>query len=331
MVADDFFQGRLVLVTGGTGFIGQRLVSVLRERRVQLRVLVRAINTLPADWDGIETAVGDLTDSASLEQACYGVNTVLHIAGFAHADATNAAAFTAQHWEINAEGTFRLLAAAVNARVERFVFVSSVKAVGTPGSHCVDERWDLPPETPYGQAKRAAEERVALVGLTQKMHVVNLRPALVYGPGMRANLLRLVEGVRRGWLPPLPETSNRRSLVHVDDLVQAILLCASHPVAAGKTYFVTDGVGYSGRDLYVMICSAMGRSIPHWSVPAGLLWRAAAVTDQLLAWRGNQDRKAYAAVEKLLGWACYDSTQISTELGYTPIWTFDKYCKLLKF
>ncbi len=99
------------------------------------------------------------------------------------------------------------------------------------------EDWDAPPETPYGRAKRAAEERVLAVGRESGMQTVNLRPALVYGPGIQANLLRLIEAVRRGWLPPLPETGNRRSLVHVDDVVQALLLAAAHPAAAGSDLF----------------------------------------------------------------------------------------------
>jgi UDP-glucose 4-epimerase len=82
---------------------------------------------------------------------------------------------------------------------------------------------------------------VLAVGRESGMHTVNLRPALVYGPGMKGNLARLIAAVRRGWLPPLPETGNRRSLVHVDDVAQALLLAAAQPAAAGRTYFVTDG------------------------------------------------------------------------------------------
>ena len=240
MVAPDFFRDRPVLVTGGTGFVGRRLAAVLRERGARLRVLVRSVSGIPPDWDGVEVVAGELADAASLARACAGMDTVIHAAGFAHADAA-APALAVRHWTVNAEGTFRLLDAAVAARVERFVFLSSVKAVGDPGPRCVDETWDALPETPYGRAKRAAEERVLAVGRESGLHAVNLRLALVYGPEMKANLARLVEAVRRGWCPPLPETGNRRSLVHVDDVVQAALLAAAHPAARGQTYLVTDG------------------------------------------------------------------------------------------
>lgn len=327
VVGSNFFQERSVLVTGATGFIGRRVVDALRARGARPRILVRSDRALPTGWAGVEVIIGDLSDAASLARACDGAHTVLHAAAFAHVDTANAPDFAARHWAVNAEGSFRLLDAAVNAGVERFVLVSSVKAVGDPGAQCRDESWDSLPETPYGRAKRAAEERVLAVGWARGLHTVNLRPALVYGPGMKANLARLIEAARRGWLPPLPETGNRRSLVHVDDVVRAILLVASKPAAAGKTYIVTDGAPCSGRELYVMIRTALQRPTPSWAVPAGVLRVAAESVDRLRWLAGSRNRKAHTTLEKLLGWACYDSTRISTELGYCPVWTLERYLK----
>ena len=161
-------------------------------------------------------------------------------------------------------------------------------------------------------------------GVKSGMHTVNLRPALVYGPGMKANLARLIATVRRGWLPPLPETGNRRSLVHVDDVVQALLLAATHPAAAGQTYFVTDGRPYSGGELYRLIRQALGRSMPRWAVPAAALWGLVALVDSLRWLIGYRDRKASAMLDKLLGWACFDSRRIVNELGYQPVWDLER-------
>lgn len=327
VVAVDFFQDRLVLVTGATGFIGRRLAMTLRERGARVRALVRLERAIPLDWNGVEIAIGDLADAASLARACAGIDTVIHAAGFAHADAAATPELAARHWTINAEGTFRLLDAAATAQVERFVHLSSVKAVGEPEPRCVDEGWDAPPATPYGRAKRAAEARVLGVGREVGLHAVNLRLALVYGSGMKANLARLVEAVRRGWLPPLPETGNRRSLVHVDDVCQAALLAAAYPAARGQTYLVTDGRPYSGRELYLTIRQALGYAAPRWAVPASVLYGAAMLTDGVLWLTGRRDRRAKAALDKLLGWACYDSTRIKQELGYWPSWTFQRYCE----
>ncbi|HRE55103.1 MAG TPA: NAD-dependent epimerase/dehydratase family protein [Candidatus Competibacter sp.] len=325
----DFFRGRPVLVTGGTGFIGRRLILALQARGARLRVLRRAQSAWPADWREVEPALGDLSDALSLASACSGIDTVIHAAGFAHADAADTPDFAVRHWTANAEGTYRLLDAAAAAGVKRLVFLSSVKAVGDPGARCVDETWDQPARTPYGRAKRAAEARVAAVGRERGLHAVNLRPALVYGPGMKANLARLLDAARRGWLPPLPETGNRRSLVHADDVAQAALLSAAHPAAAGRTYFVTDGESYSGRKLYLILRAALGRPIPRWTVPAGVLYGGATAADGVLRLCGRGDRKAREALDKLLGWACYDATRIGIELGYRPVWTLERYCREL--
>lgn len=327
VVASDFFRDRPVLVTGGTGFIGRRLVAALRERGARVQVLVRSVGGIPLDgWDGVEVVAGDLADTTSLTRACAGMDTVIHAAGFAHADTATMPDLAARHWAVNAEGTFHLLDAAAKTHVERLVYLSSIKAVGDPGPQCVDETWDVLPETPYGHAKRAAEERVLAVGRESGLHTVNLRPALVYGPGVQANLARFIEVVRRGWLPPLPETGNRRSLVHVDDVVQAAFLAAMHPAARYQTYLVTDGRPYSGRELYLTIRRALGYSVPRWAVPAGVLYGMTTLADSARGLAGRRDRPARAALDKLLGWACYDSTRIEQELGYRPDWTFQRYC-----
>ena len=330
VVAAKFFHDRSVLVTGATGFIGRRLVMALQERAARVRTLVRVMGSAPPDWERVEIVAGDLADSASLTRACAGINTVIHVAGFAHADAVNTPEFAARHWAINAKGTFRLLDAAVAAGVKCFIFLSSIKAVGELESpwvdeRWVDERWNTPPETAYGQAKRAAEERVLAVGRSAGIHAVNLRPALVYGPGMKGNLPRLIDAVRRGWLPPLPETGNRRSLVHVDDVVQAVLLAAALPAAAGQTYFVTDGQAYSGRELYRLIRRMLDLPEPRWTLPAPAIYGMAGLADGLLGLAGRRNRPVWTALNQVLGGAGYDSSRIQRELGYRPEWTLARY------
>lgn len=328
MVVDlDFYRERIVLVTGGTGFIGRRLVTALQERGACLRVLARSISALPVDWQDVEVILGDLADPDSLARACSGANTVFHVAGFAHADANDVADFAARHQTVNFEGSVRLFATAADAHVERLVFLSTVKAVGDPENHCIGEHWDRSPQTPYGRAKRAAEEQLTALGQEHGFHTVNLRPALVYGPGMKANLAQLFAAARRGWLPPLPETGNCRSLVHVDDVVQAMLLAAADPAAAGKTYFVTDSQPYSGRELSHILRESLGRPLLNYTVSANVIYGIADLADTLLRLVGRRDRKFGAAVDKLLGWACYDSSRIERELGYQPAWTLARYCK----
>jgi len=99
---------------------------------------------------------------------------------------------------------------------------------------------------------------------------VVLRLSMVYGPTRKGNLPRMIEAVTKGRFPPLPETGNKRSMVHVDDVVQAAMLAAERPESVGQTYVVTDGPPYSTRQIYECICEALGRDAPKWHVPIGM-------------------------------------------------------------
>lgn len=257
--------------------------------------------------------VGDLLDLLSLHAACEGMECVFHCAGYAHA-------FTSSdpdaHWRINFEGTRNLLAAAGEAGVRRFVFLSSVKAMAEPGDACADEDWPGEPATPYGRAKRAAEEAVLEAGAKYGMHVVNLRLAMVYGRGGRGNLERMARGIRVGWFPPLPETGNRRSLVHVDDVVAAMRLVAEAPEASGRTYIVADSRAYSGREIYDAIRHVLGASPASGRVPAGLLRLGGKLGDRAGALLCRPLPLNSEAVGRLLDSAHYSPARIERELGW---------------
>ncbi len=316
IVDPGWYQSRRVLVTGGTGFIGRRVVARLLDRGVRVGVLARPGSDIPDDWliRGVDLRQGDLEDPPSLVAACQGWEIVLHAAGFAHAWDTGDGA---RHWRVNAQGTRNLVTAAVAAGVSRLVHLSSIKAMGAGGDRCLDENWTAPPDSAYGRAKLAAEAAVSRAGSRHGLHAVNLRPALVYGPGAKGNLARLVSAVRRGRFPPLPEVGNRRSLVHVEDVTRAMLLAACHPAAAGGTYIVTDGQPYSTRELYLLIRRALGRPEPTWTVPVWMLRRLARAGDMAarVGWRPGFDS---VALESLLGWACYCSDRVRRELGFQP-------------
>lgn len=278
------------LITGATGFIGARLL------KAGDRALVRNANAVPG------AVVGDLLDFESLAAACNGIETVFHCAGYAHAFLSSD---PDAHWRINFEGTRNLVEAAGQAGARRFVFLSSVKAMAEPGDECVDEDWPGGPNTPYGKAKRAAEDAVLDAGVRYGMHVVNLRLAMVYGHGGRGNLERMARGIRAGWFPPLPETGNKRSLVHVEDVVSVMRLVAEAPAANGRTYIVADPRAYSGREIYDAIRAVLRAPTLRWSVPTGVLRTAGCLNDRL----GE-------IVDRLIGSACYSPARIERELGW---------------
>jgi nucleoside-diphosphate-sugar epimerase len=240
-------------VTGATGFIGQRLLVGLEANGEGVRILSR--NPHP-DY---ETVVCDLQSEPIPEDGLDGVDTVFHLAGFTH-DLRDASKLEHLYRALNVDATVRLTELAVRSGVKQFVFVSSVKAGG------YDEEQGSP-DGVYGQTKREAELKLLDIGRQSEMLVSIVRPSLVYGAVVKGNLALMRRGIEQGWFPPIPETENRRSMIHVDDLVRALLLTAENKRANGEIFIVTDGVPHSSREIYEAICQSVGKTVPQWSVP----------------------------------------------------------------
>ena len=298
------------LITGSTGFVGQRLyASLLRDGR-RVRGLSRR---KVADGSHV---TADLQDFPALIQACKGVERIFHCAGYAHAGLSRLPEEHAKHFQINFEGTRQLIEAAGECGVRRFVFLSSVKAMAEPGDACIDETFPGIPATPYGQAKRAAEEIVLATGQKFGMHVVNLRLAMVYGSGGRGNLERMGRMVKAGWFPPLPETWNHRSLVHVDDVISAIKQVAVADRAAGATYIVASSEAPSGRQLYESLRLACGLRPVAWQVPLRLL-RGGALLGDLIGDLLHKDMMFNSEIlSRLLASAWYSPGKINRDIGW---------------
>lgn len=298
-----------VLVTGASGFIGRRLCSYLQLQGVSVRGLGRQ-------------AVQGLTDHFALDLAsescppelCEGIDTVFHLAGKAHSLAENRQD-SDEYLQINTEGTRKLLEAAKLAGVKRFIFFSSVKAVGDSGLQPMDETATTSADSPYGQSKYAAEQLVLHGGYVP--HPVVIRPCMVYGQTVKGNLPRMIEAVWRGLFPPLPELYNRRSMVHVDDVVAAALLAAEKTEAAGQIYIVSDGQGYSTRQLYDFIRAALGKSPANWAIPLIVINILAKIGDAIGRLRGRRFLFDSDTLRKLTGSAWYSSAKITRELGFS--------------
>ena len=282
-------------VTGSTGFIGQRLVRAID---ANIRVLSREKQL---DY---ETVVCDLKSELIPDNALVGVDTVFHLAGFAH-DLRDATKIQNVYQKVNVDATIRLAKLAVKSNVTSFVFVSSVKAGGNPPlGKCANEREQNNTEDVYGKTKREAELKLLQIAKDSGMHVSIIRPSLVYGPNVKGNLQLILSGIKAGWFPPLPETGNRRSMIHVDDLVRAILLIAEDKQANGEIFIATDGTPHSSREIYSVICNIAGKSVPKWSVPK-FLFNLIALTSPKIKYK----------VDKLLGDECYSSGKLEA-LGF---------------
>ncbi|MBL8447859.1 MAG: NAD-dependent epimerase/dehydratase family protein [Zoogloeaceae bacterium] len=259
-----------VLVTGASGFVGSALVSTLERRQgVEVIAAGRSSSVLPPGG-----VVGpDLCGEADWAPLLAGCHVVVHTAARVHvmreSEADPYGAFRA----VNVAGTARLVKQAVTAGVRRFIFISSVKALGetsVPGRP-LEADDPLHPLDPYGRSKAEAEECLAEIADAAGMEWVVIRPPLVYGPGVKGNFRSMMRWLHRGLPLPLAGVDNLRSLVALPNLVDLMAVCLEHPAAANQRFLVSDGEDLSTPDLLRRLGTALG-SPPHlFTLPQALL------------------------------------------------------------
>ena len=303
----------VALVTGATGFIGQVLCHKLREQEV--RVVALARRAVEGPWASQLTV--DLGAERLAAASLEGIDTVFHLAGKTHAIAESRPD-EEEYQRVNTEGTAKLLRAALAAGVRRFVFVSTVKAMGNEPQGCQDETSALPPDSPYGRSKLAAEGLVLDAGRRGEVHAVVLRLPLVYGPGVKGNLAVMMEAVANERFPPLEVMDNKRSMIHVDDVARGAIAVALAEQAGGQIYILTDGEPYSTSTLYELMRTALGKTPASWHLPLWVLKLAARFGDLYGAILGRRFTLDSAAVSRLTESAWYSSRKIEHQLGFYP-------------
>lgn len=289
------------LITGARGFIGKRLCQRLKQRKHWIRALLRdaVVDTsfnLNNFTDFDEIAVFDfhqLGDTSLPMNLMQGIDTVIHLAGIAHATATK------DHYtKINIEATRQLLALAAESNIKTFIYFSSIKA--SYENALADD---------YGRSKKAAEELVLDFGKKYNRNVAILRPALVYGPRVKGNLANMIHAIQKGWFPPIPETGNKRSMISLEDVVSACILVAenlaNHNIANGKIYTLTDGIPYSTRHVYNAMRQALNLRPLNWSMP---IWMLKLLFSLL----------SPSIYERLLGSAYFSNEEICKDLDWKP-------------
>ena len=240
------------LVTGGTGFIGRHLVDALHRRSDDVTALVRserrAEHLVRA---GVKLVVGDLHDASALASATAGQDVVYHVAGLI------AARDEAEFQRANRDGTQNLLAATLQARVHRFILVSSFAAAGPsrPGQP-LDGSEEPRPVTAYGRSKLAAE--VAVRAAAADWTIV--RPPIVYGPWDR-EILKLFQAARLGVAPVFGSGSQELSAVYGPDVAEALVAVATTQRTAGRTYFACHPERFTSQQLIEGIGRALGKRV----------------------------------------------------------------------
>ena len=282
------------IVTGSSGFIGSRLCSFLEKEgcsfvRVSRSTKVNPSTDLVCDLERNEIGEGILSD----------VNTIFHLAGHAH-DLSNPEKSKSKYIRLNIDATKNLALQASTKGVKTFVFISSVKAELQDN---FSNRPSIKSQGIYGETKRKAELELIELSKQTNMKICIVRPSLVYGPNLKGNLLSMKKAIQNGWFPPLPKMQNKRSMVHVDDLVKAILI-VKEKGENGEIYNVTDGKDYSSTEIYESFYEMIQKLPPKYRVP-------------LLVLKALQYMPGSAGmnISKLIGDENYSSTKIQS-LGF---------------
>lgn len=295
-----------ILVTGANGFVGRALCAALRDAGRRVRGIVRqpAGNAAACGCD--ELIAGDICGELDWNRALNGIDSIVHLAGRAHVTRDPTPDPLAAYRRVNVDATRRLARAAADCGVRRCVFLSSIKVNGNASRVPFTERDAPRPEDPYGRTKWEAEQALREIAETSRLELVILRPPLIYGPGVKGNFLRLMRAIDRGLPLPLASIENRRSLIYVGNLADAIIASLDQPAAAGKTYLLADDDGISTPDLVRGLARELGKPARLLPFPPALLKLAGMAIGQS------------EALSRLLGSLQVDSGQIRRELGWRP-------------
>lgn len=294
-----------ILVTGASGFVGRPLVAAMLRAGYAVRAVTRRQVSFPGS---VETAiVPDFANPVDWHPILQGVDIVIHLAAMVHSKVPDTA--YSEFDQINWIATQRLADAAKEVGIERFVYISSVRAqVGASAVQVVREQDEPSPTNQYGRSKLAAEQAIRAAGVPFTI----FRPVVTYGPHPKGNMRTVVQLARSSL--PLPVLRNRRSLLALDNLIAAIIFALNNPATIGETYLVADSGPMTMSEIFMILRKVQGRSLMSINVPP-------VVMHLLLAMCGRKDLWS-----RLSGDLVVDTSKLES-LGWRP--AIDTYEGLL--
>lgn len=294
------------LVTGANGFVGRALCTQLLARGFEVRGAVRSEKSvLPQGVERI--AVGEIHGDTDWSSALQGIDIVIHLAARVHVMKDESSDPLSEFRKVNVEGTEKLAISAARAGVERLVYASSIKVNGEATTIRPYSETDASgPQDPYGVSKWEAERMLHRISKENGIEFAIIRPPLVYGPGVGGNFIRMLDWIAKGIPLPLGSVKNRRSMIYVENLADALILCSTHPDAANQTYLVSDNETVSTPELLERLSAIMGRrmAIPPFPV-------------FLLDFLGKIAGKS-AELQRLTGSLEVDASKIRKTLAWNP-------------
>jgi len=303
-----------ILVTGGTGFIGSHLVEALLARGHQVRCLVRDARRPGwlAGTVGVETVVGDLSDSGLLRAFVEGVDQVYHLAGLTRARTAR------EFLEGNGEATGRLVRGCIDAErsPRRLIYLSSLAALG-PSREPVALSEEVPPHpvSVYGLSKLVGERHV--LEARGRLHVTVLRPPVVYGPRDRG-IWTFARWVARGILPMPAGVPRHLSVCYIDDLITALVAVGEARIPSGEIFHIAGQEDVTWEEVGGTFAEALGVRVRTVRIPVSVLWVLGAVAE---GWGWITRRPGFISrgkVQEAVGhWRC-DTRKAQQALGLVP-------------
>lgn len=253
-----------ILVTGASGFVGRALVVHLASEGFEVRAASRRVVAIPSGGTIERVAIPDLSGRVDWTPLIRDVDAVVHLAGVAHRDSVDEQIYD----NVIHFATSRLAAACAAAHIRRLIFVSSIGAqTGSAADQVLTERDAPRPASAYDRAKLKAEEAVRMSGCPYTI----LRPVLVYGPGVKGNMAKLMKLANSRWPLPFGGFQNRRSLLALGNLVDAISFCLSSDLARNETFVVADPEAISVSQMLALMRQSIGRPSGLYPVSPGIL------------------------------------------------------------
>ncbi len=304
-----------LLITGANGFIGSALCSKLFDVGHFVRSAVRSKKKI-TNLKAVESVeVGEVSLTTDWSQALEGVEVIIHLVSSADRFYDKTRDSLSKFRSVNVEGTKCLANAAVQAGIKRFIYISSIKVNGEETGSPYTENSFCAPQDSYGLSKWEAEQELKMISAGTGMEIVILRPPMVYGTPAKSNFLRLVSLIKSGVPLPFACINNRRSMIYLGNLIDAIGLCVKKKEAANQTFLVSDGEDVSTPQLIRLI--AMKMNIKPRVIPFPPI---------LLKTAGKFFGK-YAEVHRLISSLQIDSSKIRSMLRWKPPFSLEEGIK----
>jgi nucleoside-diphosphate-sugar epimerase len=290
------------LVTGANGKIGKELIKALLKKGDVVRALVKRREQIVELSQGVIPYIGDITSPKELDDACNGVDNVFHLAG-----AVSEYKYTTEElMRTNVDGTRNVLDACEKYGVKHFIFASTIDVYGRKRSEVLTEDSERKPSDRYGYSKMLAEDVVGRYNNTVPSTI--LRIAVVYGPGFESSFFKIFKALQDQKVYMIGNGQNHLAIIHIYDVLQAMLLARINEKSKNRIYNVSDGTSYTQEYLFDVAADELKVPRPTRHVNE-LIVKLVAKNRGL-----NTDELRFITSNRVI-----DISRIRNELGFSPM------------